>query len=80
VVPTPVQVELSTQQAAEILGVSRTFVVSVLQAGELEFRQVGTHRRISILDVMAYKRRMTTARKEALDELADQAQGLNLGY
>ena len=64
--------------AAEILGVSRPFVVSQLEAGKLTFHKVGTHRRIHFLDVMAYKQRITTDRKKALDELADQA--LDLGY
>jgi excisionase family DNA binding protein len=76
----PVHAELTTQQAAEILGVSRPFVVSQLEAGHLKFHKVGTHRRIHFLDVMAYKQRMMTDRKNALDELAEQAQDLNLGY
>ncbi len=76
----PVHAELTTQQAAEILGVSRPFVVSQLEAGHLKFHKVGTHRRIHFLDVMAYKQRMTTERKKALDELAEQAQALNPEY
>lgn len=76
----PVHAELTTQQAAEILGVSRPFVVSQLEAGKLNFHKVGTHRRIRFLDVMAYKQRMVTDRKKTLDELADQAQALDLGY
>jgi excisionase family DNA binding protein len=71
--------ELTTQQAAEILGVSRPFLVSQLEVGNLKFHKVGTHRRIHFLDVMAYKQRMTTDRKIALDELADQAQAHDLG-
>ena len=76
----PVHAELTTQQAAEILGVSRPFVVSQLEAGNLKFHKVGTHRRIHFLDVMAYKQRMTTERKNALDELTDQAQALDPEY
>jgi len=76
----PVHAELTTQQAAEILGVSRPFIVSQLEVGNLKFHKVGTHRRIHFLDVMAYKQRMTTDRKIALDELADQAQAHDLGY
>lgn len=76
----PVHAELTTQQAAEILGVSRPFLIGQLEAGKLKFHKVGTHRRIHFLDVMAYKQRMTTERKTALDELADQAQALDLGY
>lgn len=76
----PVHAELTTQQAAEILGVSRPFVVSQLEAGNLKFHKVGTHRRIHFLDVMAYKQRMTTERKKALDELTELAQALDAEY
>jgi excisionase family DNA binding protein len=76
----PVHAELTTQQAAEILGVSRPFLVGQLDAGNLKFHKVGTHRRIHFLDVMAYKKRMTTDRRKALDELTDQAQAHDLGY
>jgi excisionase family DNA binding protein len=76
----PVHAELTTQQAAEILGVSRPFVISQLEAGNLKFHKVGTHRRVHFLDVMAYKQRMTSERKKALDELTDQAQALDPEY
>jgi excisionase family DNA binding protein len=76
----PVHAELTTQQAAEILGVSRPFVVSQLEAGNLKFHKVGTHRRIHFLDVMAYKQRMTSERKKALDELTELAQALDAEY
>lgn len=76
----PVHAELTTQQAAEILGVSRPFLVRQLETDQLKFHKVGTHRRIHFLDVMAYKQRMTTDRKKALDELADQAQAFDPGY
>ena len=76
----PVHAELTTQQAADILGVSRPFVVSQLEAGNLKFHKVGTHRRIHFLDVMAYKQRMTTERKKALDELTELAQALDAEY
>lgn len=76
----PIHAELTTQQAAEILGVSRPFIIGLLESGKLKFHRVGTHRRIHFLDVMAYKQRTTVDRKKALDELADQAQALDLGY
>ena len=61
----PVHAELTMQQAAKILGVSRPFVVSQLEAGNLKFHKLSTHRRIHFLDVMAYKQRMTTERKNS---------------
>ena len=76
----PVHAELTTQQAAEILGVSRPFLVAQLEAGKLTFHKVGTHRRLHFLDVMAYKQRTLADRKQTLDELADQAQALDQGY
>jgi excisionase family DNA binding protein len=76
----PVHAELTTQQAAEMLGVSRPFLIALLESRKLPCHKVGTHRRLHVLDVMAYKQRMHSERKLALDELADQAQALDLGY
>ena len=76
----PVHAELTTQQAAELLGVSRPFVIGLIESGHVPCHKVGTHRRLHFLDVMAYKQRMHTDRRQALDQLADQAQALYLGY
>ncbi len=76
----PINAELSTQQAADILNISRPYLVTLLEQGIIPFRKVGTHRRIMAKDVFEYKQRIYNERLEKLNELAAQAQEHGMGY
>jgi len=70
----PMNKMLTTNQAAEILNVSRPFLVKLLHEKALKFTKVGTHHRLRMADVLKYKQRRDRQMLDALDELAGEAQ------
>lgn len=70
--------DLTTQQAADILNVSRTYLLRLLDQGELPYIKVGTHRRVKLQDVLEYRARRSRQRQESLAKMARMAQELGV--
>ncbi|MEB0136063.1 helix-turn-helix domain-containing protein [Actimicrobium sp. CCC2.4] len=76
----PVHAQVTTQEAADLLNVSRPHFIKLLNQGVLPFHKTGKHRRVQFADVMEYKARRDADSAGAMDALAQQAQGSGMGY
>lgn len=74
----PMHAELTTVEAAELLNVSRPFLIKQLEAGALPYHMVGTHRRLRLVDVLAYRDRMDEQAEKALEAMTSEAEDLGL--
>ena len=76
----PENTELTTVQAADILNISRPFLIKLLEEGKIPYRKVGKHRRIRMEDVMKYKQAIDQERESVLEQLVDDAHDQDMGY
>lgn len=74
----PVHAELTVQEAADMLNISRPSLIQLLDEGKIEYRRVGTHRRVRFEALMKYKRQVDEERRNALQELAAYDQELGI--
>lgn len=80
IVLAPQEEELTTQQAADLLRVSRPHLIKLLDGGEISFHRVGTHRRVRLEDVLAFRGKRLLNRREKLDELTRLSEDFEGGY
>jgi excisionase family DNA binding protein len=78
--PFDAETELTARQAADVLNVSMPFLNKLLDMGDMPYRTIGGNRRILYSDLITYKKQQEIRSKNALQELADQAQELDMGY
>lgn len=76
----PLQAELTTQQAADLLGVSRPFLIGILERGEIAHRRVGNRRRVPVGDLLRYQEEQNERSRQAVAALTQEAEDLGLGY
>ncbi|MBI4851368.1 MAG: helix-turn-helix domain-containing protein [Acidobacteria bacterium] len=76
----PIHQELTTQEAADLLNVSRPFLVKLLEEGKMPFHKVGTHRRVLFKDLLEFKHKHQQEQDKNMDELVALAQEMDLGY
>jgi excisionase family DNA binding protein len=77
---TSVEQELTTQEAADLLNVSRPHIIKLIESGKIPFRKVGSHRRVKQTDVIKYESELKELRRKGLEFLAKEAQEMGLGY
>jgi excisionase family DNA binding protein len=76
----PIHAELTTQEAADFLNVSRPYLIKLLKAKRIPYHMAGTHRRIKFTDLETYRKNVEKERETVMEELARQAQELGMGY